>query len=234
MKCFIFALALLGVAVTATQAQDTIPNLKGLGQERASRLSLATIATILVHKRRPLRRASATSSRPTSWRVKTAGWFRPLLILGRRYARSHSPGRLRARQRSSAPTWTALSDHSDLARPHGEVSHRTPRPKQMNHRHLPHNRSGGMVVIARTATLTLSAADTYPLSTISLVVGLVHQHTTMRDHFRSLFQLNYPAFHSKQRKFLLSKALQIEILRMAYFVRLKGQEVFSSSVKRRP
>ena len=29
MRCFIFALALLGAAVTATHAQDAIPNLKG-------------------------------------------------------------------------------------------------------------------------------------------------------------------------------------------------------------
>ena len=29
MRCFIFALALLGAAMTATHAQDAIPNLKG-------------------------------------------------------------------------------------------------------------------------------------------------------------------------------------------------------------
>jgi len=46
MGCFTFLLVLFGAAVTVTQAQDAIPNLKGPGRERVRRLSSAIIATI--------------------------------------------------------------------------------------------------------------------------------------------------------------------------------------------
>ena len=44
MRCFIFALALLGAAVTATQAQDAIPNLKGTWSGKGKSIVFGTNA----------------------------------------------------------------------------------------------------------------------------------------------------------------------------------------------
>jgi hypothetical protein len=157
------------------------PISRGPGRERARRLSLAIIATILVRKRRPLRRAYATSRRPTSWRVKTAGSFgaarHPQSPTPRR---SHSPGRLERQQDDRRCRHGRLFlHHSHLARPHGEVLHpKRHEPKQIDCRHLPNDGSGETVVIVtRTAPTSLFPSRGIPCldNPISLMAGLAHQ-----------------------------------------------------------
>ncbi len=110
MRCFILALALLGAAVTATHAQDAIPNLKGTWSGKGK--------TIVFGNNRYHPGSQTTTSPPRVRdiestyvvdRVKTAGSFGAVRHPQRPTPRSHSPGRLRATtRRSSVPIWTAI------------------------------------------------------------------------------------------------------------------------------
>ena len=109
MRCLIFALALLGAGVTVTQAQDSIPNLKGTWSGKGK--------TIVFGNNRYHPGSQTTTSPPSVRDIEATHVVEGQegrLVWGRSSSsvadtRSHSPGQLRATtRRSSVPTWTAL------------------------------------------------------------------------------------------------------------------------------
>jgi hypothetical protein len=109
MRCLIFALALLGAGVTVTQAQDSIPNLKGTWSGKGK--------TIVFGNNRYHPGSQTTTSPPRVRDIEATHVVEGQegrLVWGRSSSsvadtKDPLPGQLRATtRRSSVPTWTAL------------------------------------------------------------------------------------------------------------------------------
>jgi hypothetical protein len=150
MRCFIFALVLFGAAVTVTQAQDAIPNLKGTWSGKGK--------TIVFGNNRYHPGSQTTTSPPRVRDIEST------------HVVEGQDGRLVwGRSSSSAAdikepfAWTIASDNKTivgadmdgyfhitphLARPHGEVLHpKCDKPKQIDRCHLSYDGSGEAVVV---------------------------------------------------------------------------------------
>ena len=153
MRCFILTLTLLGAAVTATYAQDAIPNLKGTWSGKGK--------TIVFGNNRYHPGSQTTTSPPRIRDIESTHvvegqdgrLFGAIRHPQPPTPRSRLPGRLQATtRRSSVPTWTAIFNYSYLARPHGEVLRpKRDKPKQIDHCHLSYDGSGKTVVIVARA-----------------------------------------------------------------------------------
>ena len=109
MRCFIFALALLGAAATATHAQDGIPNLKGTWSGKGKSI----VFGINAHHPSSQKVTDPPRVRDIEATYVVEGQEGRLVWAARHpqspTPRSHSPGQLRATTRQSwALTWMAI------------------------------------------------------------------------------------------------------------------------------
>ena len=152
MRCFVFALALLGTTVSVARAQDAIPNLKGTWSGKGKTIVFGTnpyhpgSQTGLSAER--ARHRGDAHRRRSRWPARLG----PLVILGRQHQ-----GALRVddgeRQQDDRRCrhGRLFSHHPRLARPHGEVLHpKQHHPGPVDRRHVPHDGSDETVRLHNT------------------------------------------------------------------------------------